>query len=83
MFLADNFGMFHWELSSMHFYISWEKTHGFQIFSLFSVSEEQYSKTFMHRINYNVYSARLLKTSSLKQKKENVWECHLNVANKS
>lgn len=26
MFLADNFGMFHWELSSMNFHLPWEKT---------------------------------------------------------
>lgn len=58
MSLADNFGMFRWELSNRSFHLSWENIHMFQILSLFSVSEEQYSKTATYRINDTIHSAR-------------------------
>lgn len=83
MFLENNFGVFHWELFSLNFHISCEKTHRFQIPSLCSFSEEQCSEPAVHRTNVNVYSARRSAgTVIIKIKDGKVWEYNSNIANK-
>lgn len=54
MFLADNFGMFHWELS----YFLGKESCISNPQSFLYLSEEKYSKTAMHRVNDSVYLAR-------------------------
>lgn len=58
MFLADNFGMFHWVLSSLNFHVLGKGSHTTNPQSFLSVNENKKAKPAIHRINDNVYSAR-------------------------